>query len=46
MPQKSNHIRAGTIEPIGIKYILTKNLFCRTPAFSNTIKAHNDMAKR
>ena len=51
MPQRSNdflkekcpYIRAGTLEPIRIKDILTKTVFCRTPAFYNTRKIHNDI---
>ena len=52
MPQKSNHdftekypyMQAGTFEPMSIKDILNKNLFsCRTPAFENTSKTHNDI---
>ena len=52
MPQKRNHdfterypnIKAGTYEPMRIKEILTKNWFlCRTPAFLNTSKTHNEI---
>ena len=37
-------MNAGTIEPISVRDIFTKNrIFCCTPAFQNTTKAHNDI---
>ena len=37
-------MHAGTIEPMRFKDILTKKTFyCRTQAFQNTSKAHNDI---
>ena len=37
-------MKAGTSEPMHIKDISTKNrFFCRTPAFENSSKTHNDL---
>ena len=37
-------MNAGTIEPISVRDIFTKNrIFCCTPAFQNTTKAHNNI---
>ena len=52
MPPWSNHelkendpfIRVGTLEPMRIKDILTKNrIIFRTPTFWNTSKTHNNI---
>ena len=52
MPQKSNHdfkekhtnVRVGTLISIRITDIIGKTaVFCRTPAFQNMSKTHNDV---